>query len=218
MSRSWLLVSPGLEQLSYEPPLVFEPTLLGFSESAVQHSTHRATRVLRRRGRQSLTRRVPLLPPFYFWVAPSPPWTRTQPDTRLANSWLPFRSWLTATRSWLTAARALPPCVSPGYPSTQKFQTGIVQYNQFTVSPGTFCHHMSCEPPLGFEPTLLGFSESAVQHSTHRATRVLRRRGRQNLTRRVPHYHNKFCHLHSLCEDLRESRILHITFDSLDTA
>ena len=47
---------------------------------------------------------------------------------------------------------------------------------------------VSCETPLGFELAPLRFSESAVQHSTHRATRVLRRRGRQSLTRRVPHY------------------------------
>ena len=30
-----------------------------------------------------------LLPPFYYWVAPSLPWTRTRRDTQLANSWLP---------------------------------------------------------------------------------------------------------------------------------
>ena len=47
---------------------------------------------------------------------------------------------------------------------------------------------VSQEPSLGFEPTSLRFSESAVQHSTHRATRVLRWRGRQSLTRRLPHY------------------------------
>ena len=45
---------------------------------------------------------------------------------------------------------------------------------------------MSQEPSLGFEPTSLRLSESAVQHSTNRATRVLRRRGRQSLTRRLP--------------------------------
>ena len=47
---------------------------------------------------------------------------------------------------------------------------------------------LSWEPPVGFNPTMLQMSESAVQHSTHCATRVLRRRGRQSLTRCLPHY------------------------------
>ena len=37
---------------------------------------------------------------------------------------------------------------------------------------------VSRELSLGYEPTSLRLSESAVQHSTHRATRVLRLRGR----------------------------------------
>ena len=50
-----------------------------------QSSTHRATRVLRGRGRQSLTRRLPhYSPSFYFWVVPvrlgPPPLPALTPD------------------------------------------------------------------------------------------------------------------------------------------
>ena len=51
----------------------------------------------------------------------------------------------------------VPPWLCSGYPSIQKFQAGIVQYNQVTVSAGTFRHYLLCEPPLGFEPTPLRF-------------------------------------------------------------
>ena len=69
--------------------------------------------------------RTTLLPPFYYWVAPSMPWTRTRPDTQLANSWLPP----TADSQPLAAdsqpcTHAVPHWLSPGYPSTQKFQPG----------------------------------------------------------------------------------------------
>ena len=49
-----------------------------------------------------------------------------------------------------------------------------------------FWHQMSQEPSLGFKPTSLWLPESAVQHSTHRASRVLWRRGRQSLTWCLP--------------------------------
>ena len=47
-----------------------------------------------------------------------------------------------------------------------------------------------CEQPLGFKPKPQQFSESAVQHSTHRATRVLQRWGIQNLTWQIPDHSN----------------------------
>ena len=64
--------------------------------------------------------------------------------------------------------------------------------------------NLSCEPPLGFGPTLLWMSESAVQYSTHHATRVPRRWGRQSLTRRVPQYKTS---LLLLCVSTRSCRV-----------
>ena len=72
-----------------------------------------------------------LLLPFYFWVAPSLPWTHTQ-LTRGCHWWDPAM-----IHSW----------VSP----TWKLQIGIMQHNQFVVSTGTFWHHLLCESSLGFE-------------------------------------------------------------------
>ena len=142
--------------VSQEPSLGFEPTSLRFSESAVQHSTHRATRVLRRRGRQSLTRRLPHYSPFFIseWSLSAlalhrcPPWppivARLDPD--LGPPWPSHPSCLVrlGPQSW----SALTPDRGPPWPtilarldllwaSTQKFQAGIVQYNQFAVDAGS---------------------------------------------------------------------------------
>ena len=80
-------------------------------------------------------------PPSHLWVTPSPLWTWHSDNSWLANSWLPSQV-TPATCSCLTATCAVLPWLSPGYPSTQKFQAGLVQYNQFAVSAGTFWHHL----------------------------------------------------------------------------
>ena len=191
--------------MSQEPSLGFEPTSLRFSESALQHSTHRATRVLRRRGRQSLTRRLPHYSPFfYFWVVPvrlgPPPLPALTPDrspprppilARLdphtPRAWSALALNRGPSGSWSLSALAHdfgPPWPAMGVHSEIPSRNSAVQ--SVRSRRRDFWHQMSQEPSLGFEPTSLRFSESAVQHSTHRATRVLQRRGRQSLTRRLP--------------------------------
>ena len=79
-------------------------------------------------------------------------------------------------------------CCSPLSSSGEYCCNTASAWNSASSSWITRTTGMSQEPSLGFEPTSLRLPESAVQHSTHRATRVLRRRGRQSLTRRLPHY------------------------------
>ena len=145
--------------VSQEPSLGFEPTSLRFSESAVQHSTHRATRVLRRRGRKSLTQRLPHYSPFFIseWSLSAlalhrcPPWppivARLDPRSWPALTLTPLvlnKLVRLGPQPWsaLTPDRGLPwPTISARldllWVSTQKFQAGIVQYNQFAVDAGT---------------------------------------------------------------------------------
>ena len=174
-------------------------------ESAVQHSTHRATRVLRRRGRQSLTRRLPHYSPFFIseWSLSAlalhrcPPWPpivarlypRSWPALTLTPLVLgpPWPSTVVrlGSRSWSALAHDFgPPWPAMGVHSEIPSRNSAVQ--SVRSRRRHFWRQMSQEPSLGFEPTSLRFSESAVQHSTHRATRVLRRRGRQSLILCLP--------------------------------
>ena len=75
MSETWLEdeMAPS-SRVSQEPSLGFEPTPLPLSESAVQHSTLRATRVLWRWGRHSLSQRLPLYFPCFFLSGPCQDW------------------------------------------------------------------------------------------------------------------------------------------------
>ena len=90
------------------------------------------------------------------------------------------------SRSWSALAHDFgPPWPAMGVHSEIPSRNSAVQ--SVRSQRRDFWHQMSQEPSLGFEPTSLRLPESAVQHSTHRATRVLRQRGRQSLTRRLPH-------------------------------
>ena len=187
--------------VSQEPSLGFEPTSLRLPESAVQHSTHRATRVLRRRGRQSLIRRLPHYSPFffYFWVVPvclgPPPLPALTPDRSPPRP--PILARLDPRTSCLVRLGpqswpALAPDRCPPWPtilarldllwaSTQKFQAGIVQYNQFAVDAGT--SDTKCRRSRRWDSN----PRRCDCLSQPSSTRVLRRRGRQSLIRRLPH-------------------------------
>ena len=166
VTLSWILAFPSLMEglwvishilswlnvLSCETPLGFEPTPLRFSWvslPALNPPRHKNTQAARQTESDPVL--TTLLPPLFL----SGPWSALDPhkaDSQLAISRLP--SQLTpATRRCLIATRAVPPWLSLDYPTTQKFQAGIVQYNQFTVNTGMLWHHLSWETPLGFEPT-----------------------------------------------------------------
>ena len=203
-SSSWITRTTGMSQ---EPSLGFEPTSLRLPESAVEHSTHRATRVLRRRGRQSLTRRLPHYSPFFIseWSLTALALHRCPPRHPIVarldpQSWpaltltplvlgQPWRSIVACLGSRSLSALAHdfgPPWPAMGVHSEISSRNSAVQ--SVRSRHRDFWHQMSQEPSLWFEPTSLRLPESAIQHSTHRATRVLRWWGRQSLTRRLPHW------------------------------
>ena len=115
--------------------------------------------------------RTTLLPPFYFWLAPQS--ALDTAHSRLMASQLicpppPFTQ--------LTPSHSCGPTLTLPWVSVH---SEIPGRNSVVQSVRSLCrdfwHHLSHEPPLGFEPKPLRFSESAVHHSTHRTTRVLLR-------------------------------------------
>ena len=126
-----------------------------------------------------------------------PPWhpivARLDPRSWPALTLTP-RAWsalaLNRGPPWLPIVVRLGPRFCPPWPA-MGVHSEIPSRNNAVQSVRSrrrhFWHQMSQEPSLGFEPTSLPLSESAVQHSTHRAISVLRQRGRQSLTRRLPH-------------------------------